>query len=128
MYQMNRVPLRGDQHTLPTYARGLRPIRLTITTCVDSGTLFYSEGVNCNSVRTRAKTVPAYIVKFRRASRNRKELPEFKDSFKELSTKVSSIGQETMALRQSAGSNESYEGSAGACVNRIPQSMVVPLR
>ena len=85
---MNRAPLRGDQHASPTYARGLRPIRTTITTCVGSGTLFYSEGINCSSVRTRAKSVPAYIVKFRRASRNRKELEEFIDSFKELPTKV----------------------------------------
>jgi hypothetical protein len=77
-----------DPHAPPTYARGFRAIRRAISTCVGSGTLFYSEGINCSSVRTRAKSVPAYIVKFRRASRNRKELEEFIDSFKELPTKM----------------------------------------
>jgi hypothetical protein len=97
-------PLCRDPHASPTYARGFREIRLTINTCVGSGTLFYSEGMNCSSVRTRAKSVPAYIVKFRRASQNRKESPEFKDSFKVLSTKM--VGFE------GKGTADSYSGCA----------------
>jgi hypothetical protein len=59
-------------------ARSLSLTRHTISTCVDPGTQFYMEGIYCNSSRARAKWIPAYIVKFRRASRNLPEHTEFR--------------------------------------------------
>jgi hypothetical protein len=61
----------------PTYVTGLSFDTTYYYAYVEAGSRFYSEGIKVDSVRTRAKWVPAEYGEIRRVSRIRKDLREF---------------------------------------------------
>jgi hypothetical protein len=72
---------RAQNKNLPTYVTHMRTRLLFDTTYyytyVEPGSRFYLEGIKSDSVRTRAKWVPAEYGEIRRVSQIRKDLPEF---------------------------------------------------
>jgi hypothetical protein len=70
----------------PTYVTGLQFDTTYYYAYVEPGSGFYLEGTKSDSVRTRAKCVPAVYGQIRRTSRNRKDFEEFLYSSEELAT------------------------------------------
>jgi hypothetical protein len=70
----------------PAYVTGLSFDTTYYYAYVEPGSRFYLKGIKSDSVRTRAKWVPAEYGEIRRVSRIRKDFEEFLYSSEELAT------------------------------------------